>query len=128
MLSLRLGTAAGLTLLCAMQTACAPPVSEGGFDSADPASRLYAIERAMRENDASAIPKIVEQLDADDPAVRLLAISALQQLTGETMGYDYADTPERRRAAVKAWMQAVDSGRFAANAAAAPSAAEGDSP
>jgi HEAT repeat protein len=87
--------------------ACAPPASRGGFDSPDPASRLYAIERAMKHGDRAAVPRIVEQLDSDDPAVRLLAIAALEQLTGETRGYRYDDPPWMREEAVRRWTEAA---------------------
>ncbi len=89
-------------------TACAPPVSTGGFDAPDPASRIYAIERAMRTNDVSRTPLIVEQLDSDDPAVRLMAIAALQELTGETYGYHYDDPPYLREPAIQRWVAYVD--------------------
>jgi HEAT repeat protein len=87
--------------------ACAPPASKGGFDSPDPAAKLYAIERAMKRGDQAAVPRIVEQLDSDDPAVRMLAISALEKLTGETRGYRYDDPPYVRQDAVRRWAEAV---------------------
>jgi len=90
-----------LLALCA--SACAPPVRTGGFDAPDPASRLYAIERAARERDMDAIPRLVESLDHDDPAVRLAAIEALRLLTGETRGYDCSADPMERRAAIARW-------------------------
>ena len=84
----------------------APSASEGGFDSANPAAKLYAIEAAAREGDQSAIPNIIEQLDSDDPVVRLMAIGALERLTGETHGYRYDDDVEVRRAAIRRWVDA----------------------
>jgi len=89
-------------------TACAPPVSSGGFDAPDPASRIYAIERAMRTDDVSKTPLIVEQLDSDDPAVRFLAIGALEKLTGETYGYHYDDPPYLREPAIQRWVAYVN--------------------
>lgn len=86
---------------------CAPSATTGGFDSPNPASRLYAIEQAGATNDRAAIPKIVEQLDSDDPAVRSLAISVLQRLTGETYGYRDYDPPAVRELAIERWIQAV---------------------
>jgi len=90
--------------------ACAPPASRGGFDSPDPAAKLYAIERAMKHGDRAAVPQIVEQIDSDDPAVRMLAISALQKLTGETRGYRYDDPPYLRQDAVRRWAEAAGAG------------------
>ena len=78
------------------------------FDAADPASRIAAIELALRSRDASRTPQIVEQLDSDDRAVRLLAISALEILTGRTYGYHYDDPPSLREQAIKRWVTYVN--------------------
>ncbi len=88
---------------------CGPSATEARFDSANPAARLYAIERAARAGDITAAANIVEQLDSDDPAVRLLAIAALERLTGETYGYLHYDPPHMRRPAIRRWVEAVQS-------------------
>src|SRR5262249_50631095 len=89
-----------------------PAAIEGGFDSANPAARMYAIEQAGKSGDRTAIPRLVEQLDSDDCAVRLLAITSLERLTGETYGYRHYDPPEEREAAVERWTCAVRSGQL----------------
>ena len=89
---------------------CGPPATEARFDSANPAAKMYAIEEAARTLDTSSTAGIVEQLDSDDPAVRMLAIEALQLLTGETYGYRHYDPVYLRRAAIKRWVEAVESG------------------
>ena len=62
----------------------------------------------------TAIRDIVQQLDSVDPAVRLLAISALQRITGQTLGYEH-DAPQlQREEAIRRWVQAVESGEFQA--------------
>ncbi len=99
---------AGAALLA---VSCAPPVSKGGFDAPDPASRIYATRRAAESGDVAATPRIVELLDSDDPAVRMTAIAALQKLWGETYGYRYDDPPYVREAAVKRWVEAAESSR-----------------
>lgn len=91
---------------------CGPPAIEGGFDSANPAAKMYAIENAVRDGDRTAIKQIIEQLDSDDPAVRALAIAALHRLTGETYGYNHFDPPDVRREAIARWKQAANSGAF----------------
>jgi len=91
---------------------CAPPASEGGFDSPTPGAKLYAIMDAARRGDRSAIPQLVEQLNSDDPLVRFAAAQTLEELTGETYGYDYADDPVQRRRAIGKWREAVESGAF----------------
>jgi hypothetical protein len=90
--------------------ACAPPATEGGFDSPNPAARLYAIEQAARDGDRAAVVHLVELLDSDDPAVRWMSIRALERLTGLTHGYRHYDPPAVRAEAVKRWVQYVESG------------------
>jgi len=105
---IRLSLSALIVALCG----CGPAASEGGFDSANSAARMYAIEYAARDGDRTAIPKLVEQLNADDEAVRALAIASLQRLTSQTKGYRDYDPIELRRDAVARWVHAVHSGEF----------------
>ncbi|MEX0774502.1 MAG: HEAT repeat domain-containing protein [Phycisphaeraceae bacterium] len=94
---------------------CAPPASQGGFDSDNPAAKLYAIRRAGRPGNAADIPKLVEQLDHDDPAVRLMAIKALDEITGTRLGYNPYDSSAQRRTAIERWQEAVRSEQFDAS-------------
>ena len=102
-----------LILVLAAPAGCgAPRASEGGFDSPNPASRLYAIRLAGQQRDASAIPDLIESLESDDQAVRMMAIIALEQVTGTRMGYDpYARQPARQVTADN-WTRAWRAGRF----------------
>jgi HEAT repeat protein len=101
-----------ITCAVACATACAPPASRGDLQADNPASRLYAIHRAGSTGDTSAIPALVESLDHDDPAVRMMAIEALHRLTGTRLDYNpYADLTQRR-AAADTWEAAVREGRF----------------
>jgi hypothetical protein len=79
---------------------CAAPAS---FEDPDPASRLAALGEAVEAGDRSSIPDIITLLDSDDMAVRLFAILALEDLTGQTLGYDYAASPSDRRDAADRW-------------------------
>ena len=101
-----LGVSGLLLLLCS----CGVSMTEGGFDAASEAARTHAIEQAAHAGDLDAVPKIVEQLDADDPAIRLLAIEVLHRLTGETYGFHHYDSPPCRHAAIQRWVTAVQSG------------------
>jgi hypothetical protein len=92
--------------------ACGPRATDGGFDSANPAAKLYAIEHAGAQRDPAAVPDLIEQLDSDDPAVRLLAGAALEEITGRTYGYDHADPPAARRSAIHRWVDAWESGEL----------------
>jgi hypothetical protein len=87
---------------------CAPAATDGGFDSPSSSARLYAIEKAARSGDRTAVADLVELLDSDDPAVRLMAITALQRLTGRTYGYRHYDPVQERNAAIERWVQALE--------------------
>ncbi len=88
--------------------ACAAPPPRNDFSTPDSASRIVSIETAARVNDASNVRRIVEQLDSNEPAVRLKAISALKSLTGETNGYHYDDPPSIRKHAIERWVTYVN--------------------
>jgi hypothetical protein len=105
------GSFTGLIMLGLV--ACAePPMSEGGFDAADPGSKLYAITRAGQQKDASAIPDLIQQLDSDDAAVRMYAIGALHRITGERKGYVYYAPQADRDAAIERWLDAYRNGQL----------------
>jgi len=116
-------------MLVTMAGCSAPPASRGGFDSPNPASRLYAITRAGREKDRSAIPHLIEALDSDDQAVRMYAINALERITGTRRGYRFYDPPARRHRAIQRWVRAYEAGQFGpespTNTAAEPSGGVG---
>jgi len=91
---------------------CGPSALDGGFDSANPAAKLFAIEKAAEAEDRSpeTLRRIVEQLASDDPAVRLIAIGALERLTGENHGYHHDGGPIERRAAIRRWVRYLEDG------------------
>ncbi len=88
-----------------LSPSCAPSATEGGFDSANPAAKMYAIEQAAKRGDKAELGRIVEQLDSDDPAVRLLAITTLKRLTGETFEYRHHDPKDVRDRAMRRWTE-----------------------
>ena len=95
---------------CLLLGACAPSATEARFDSPHSASRLYAIEKAIRTRNTAAVPQIIEQLDAADPVVRMMAIEALRILNdGQTYDYRFDDPDERRQAAIRRWVESVES-------------------
>jgi len=98
-----------------------PAASEGGFDSPNPAAKLYAITDAARQRDRSAIPHLIEQLNSDDIAVRFFAINALEDIVGDRLaslesehgrrlGYNFTGPAAPRREAIDRWAQAYRSG------------------
>lgn len=87
---------------------CAHPEAAVGFDEADPAARLRAVREAGRAGDrrsGGTERALVEMLDSDDPAERMLAQLALERLTGQTLGYDHAAGEAERREAVRRWVE-----------------------
>lgn len=82
--------------------ACAPSMPRG-FNSPEPGVRIDAIVEAARRGDPAAVPSLVRMLDSDDPATRLLAIRALERITGTTYGYDHSAPETERREAVRRW-------------------------
>lgn len=106
----------GLLAMCGAwviaASACAPRATEGGFDSDNPSAKLYAIRNAGLNRDRDAVPELVESLSHDDPAVRMMAISALDRITGTRLGYNPFASSHERDAAVKRWEQAARTGDF----------------
>lgn len=82
--------------------ACGPGITPD-FRSPEPAARNAAIVRAAAGEDRGSLHDLVRMLDSDDPATRVLAIQALERLTGERLGYDPGGTPEQRRQAADRW-------------------------
>lgn len=83
----------------------------GGCFSPDPISiksdsapsAVPAIKEAADRNDRTAIPRLIDDLDDTDPAIRFAAITALQKMTGQTFDYNYYDDMEDRQPAVDRW-------------------------
>lgn len=94
---------------------CGPSANLGGFDSDNPAAKLYAIHDAGRNRDAASIPMLVEQLDSDDPAVRVWTIQALRRITGDDLDYNPYSEAAKRRDAITRWIEAVHTDRFVGN-------------
>ncbi|MCC5831398.1 MAG: HEAT repeat domain-containing protein [Phycisphaeraceae bacterium] len=88
---------------------CFQSAQRGDLDSADPAAILYGIRQAAHDRDERRIPTLVELLEHDDGAVRLLSIMALERITQLDcrLGYDpYGSMAERDRA-VHRWVNWV---------------------
>ncbi|MGD1917161.1 MAG: hypothetical protein ACFCBV_13380 [Phycisphaerales bacterium] len=69
------------------------------FESADAGSRIRAVVASADDPDAADLRGMVEALGSDDPALRTLAIAALERAVRERFGYDpWAAEIDRRRA------------------------------
>ncbi len=85
---------------------CAPLVS-GDYvkriSSIKPDVAIKAMSEAAAAKSRRAIEPLVRRLYDEDPAIRMLAIGALEDITGETMGYRSYESEVKRVAAVKRW-------------------------
>lgn len=90
---------AGLLALPVLLAGCAQPtpLDQQGFDGPDPQARLYAIQQAGETRDRTAVPRLIDLLDSDDPAERVLALGALERVLGQRPAFNpYAPLPTRR--------------------------------
>lgn len=81
--------------------ACSPQIED--WESAEPSGRMQRIVKAVRENDQTAVPRLVRSLRSDDPLIRMTAGDALIRLTGQDFGYRYDRSESDRREAMKRW-------------------------
>jgi len=103
--------ALGIALCIPNCTAPRPPLV---VTDPDPSVKIPAYKKAVRKKDKAAVRQLVADLDNDDPAVRMYAIHALHELTGETFGYRFYYNDEQRRPAVQEWRQWLEAGEKAA--------------
>lgn len=96
------------------------------ISSEEPAERILGIREAAQSRDWGAVPLIVDRLEDEDEAVRFYAILALERITGERFGYDYAQPSFERAASVSRWRSYIKGGKHLT--ATAKSAAEDDVP
>ncbi len=107
--SARVGGVA-LGLASAMVGGCLPS-EKPGFDEPNPLRRMDAIVLASdKDADPETLARLVEQLDSQDPAARMLAIRALEKRTGQTLGYIHTDPEWKRQEAVDRWMNYLETG------------------
>lgn len=88
------------------------------IQSERPHERMRAIHRAGELRDPQAVALLVDRLEDDDEGVRFYALLALERITGERFGYDYAAPATERAAAVARWREFARS-RYAAGASPA---------
>mgnify|MGYP001797416928 CR=1 FL=1 len=93
-----------VAVLLAVAVGCRPG-KVAGFDSPQPAARVDAILDAARSGDRSAIPDLIVMLDSDDPRTRLLASQTLEDMTGQTLGYEQNAPEFERSEAVGRWVR-----------------------
>ena len=74
--------------------------------------QLQAVQQAGDTRDRTKIPALVDRLNSDDPAVRMMAINALDRITGTRLGYNPYASAAQRTVAVERWAEAVRNGQF----------------
>jgi len=103
----RMSRRAGLGLmlgLCGL-TGCSAPRPAPNIADADPTVKIAGIRQAVERKDRAALPALVEQLDSDDPAVRLFALGALERFAGQRFGYEYYFDEEQRKPSLARWRE-----------------------
>jgi len=95
--------AAAVTVLLAGCTASRPAPD---IKADDVAVKIAGIRQAQARQDRASLPALVEQLDSDDPAVRMFALGALEKFSGgERFGYEYYLDEEQRKPSLAKWRQ-----------------------
>ena len=73
------------------------------ISSAKPDVASKAMNEAAAAQSRRAIEPLVKRLYDEDPAIRMSAIRALEDITGETIGYRSYESEVKRVAAIKRW-------------------------
>jgi HEAT repeat protein len=71
----------------------------------DPSVRVAAVIEAGKTKDPNAIPFLVDRLGDTETEVRFFAALALEKITGQTRGYRYYESSDRREEAIACWRQ-----------------------
>ena len=101
--------AAGLLLVCwgVLLGGCSLFAGKGDYvkniSAAQADVATAAMSKAVENKSPEAIVPLVKRLYDEDPVIRLSAITALRDITGEDMGYRYYEPEVKRVAAIKRW-------------------------
>jgi hypothetical protein len=117
---------ASLALSCVVLTGgCKTARGPLDLESDDPAILVPSITDAVERSDKSAVDGLVDDLESDDPGVRMFAETGLRRLTGTDMGYRHYASPADRAVAVARWREHL--AQAATRPATQPGAVLGDS-
>lgn len=78
------------------------------FQAPDAGSRIRAVIASAREPTREDLQGMVDSLRSDDPALRTLAIAALERTARDRFGYDPWALEGERREAIGRWRQWLD--------------------
>jgi hypothetical protein len=98
-----------------------PGSYRAAIQSANPDERILGIRAAAEAKDPHAVALLVDRLEDEDEAVRFFAIIALDKMTGQRFGYDYALPASQRARAVELWREYVRRGAQTALSSASSS-------
>jgi hypothetical protein len=88
-----------------LQSGCRPGPPRRPLQDTDPVFVIPAIKHTADAKRTGDIPRLIDLLESEDSAVRLAAIQALEDLTGEDHGYRPWATAQERAQAVARWRQ-----------------------
>ena len=93
------------------------------YEDPVPAARIAAIRQSADSPAAADLRRLVENLDDNDPTVRLAAIGTLRRLTGDTLGYRFNAAANERLQSIERWKEwlAAHGAQPATSAAPLPS-------
>ena len=92
-----------LLIVTIMGLAAGYSLGPASIGEAESSERIERIIWAVHANDQGSIPWLISLLDSDDPIIRMLAIRALEDMTGLTHGYDHAAREWERDKGVDRW-------------------------
>lgn len=105
----RLAGSVLLAALVAAASGCSLPQPRADFESIDPSEQTLAVARVSESGLTNLeMRELVQRLDADDPALRMLAIQTLEAHVGDDFGYDFSAPPSKRRPAIDRWQEYVE--------------------
>lgn len=78
------------------------------FEAPDAGSRIRAVVASARQPTFEDLQGMVRSLESDDPALRTLAIAALERTAGQRFGYDPWAPAGERRVAIDRWKRWLD--------------------
>jgi hypothetical protein len=73
------------------------------ISSAKPEVATEAMSQAARNKSSRAIVSLVKRLHSEDPVIRLSAIRALKDITGQDLGYRSYEAQVKRVKAIERW-------------------------
>ncbi len=96
--------------LAASISGCGPRPYRANIQSESVNERILGVRAAAEAKDADSVPLLVDRLEDEDDAVRFFAILALEKITGERFGYNYASPAQQRAVSVEQWRAYVRKG------------------